>query len=372
MINFNEKTFLRELQYLVNVDSGIHCVDGLEKIADFFVEKYTSMGMSVEKKTFDPLYGPCVEARSHKEEEVIDLLLICHMDTVFPEGTTVKRPFYTVGDKAYGPGVADMKSGCLLASVLTEQLLKERPNLRICVVLNCDNEVGSLSSRGWLWELAKNSRYCLGFEVGRPDGSFVKKRKGAAYYSIKMYGKSAHAGIDPRGGASAVIEMANWICRFADFDRLPLETSLNFGVVNAGTMYNIIPDYAEGRVDIRFQTEEDLETIVEEIQDLCRCPYNPEIRVVAEMISKSFPMMENEGSEYLMKLMEEEGERLEMDVHFSGSGGVSDASIASVAGAGAIDACGPIGFHTHNEKECILISSIQPRLELLLAVCKRL
>jgi len=63
---------------------------------------------------------------------------------------------------------------------------------------------------------------------------------------------------------------------------------------------------------------------------------------------------------------------LEMDVHFSGSGGVSDASIASVAGAGAIDACGPIGFHTHNEKECILISSIQPRLELLLAVCKRL
>jgi len=68
MINFNEKTFLRELQYLVNVDSGIHCVDGLEKIADFFVEKYRSMGMAVEKKTFDPAYGPCVEARSHRKK----------------------------------------------------------------------------------------------------------------------------------------------------------------------------------------------------------------------------------------------------------------------------------------------------------------
>ncbi|MBQ8563067.1 MAG: M20/M25/M40 family metallo-hydrolase [Firmicutes bacterium] len=372
MINFNERAFLRELQYLVNIDSGPQCLEGLDKMADFYMEKYGKMGMKVEKKVFDPVHGPCVEVRSHGDEKAIDLLLLCHMDTVFPEGSTARRPFYIAGDKAFGPGVADMKSGSLMACTLTEKLLESRPDLRICVALNCDNEIGAVSSREWLWELARNSRFCLGFECGRPDGSFVKRRKGAAHYSIKMYGKSAHAGIDPRGGASAVLEMANWICRFADFDRLPLDTSLNFGVVQGGSMYNVIPDYAEAKVDIRFQTEEQLEMLTEEIRDLCSCPYNPEIKVSAKCLARSFPMVENEISEKLMAIMEEEGEKLEMEVHFSSSGGASDASIASTAGAGAVDACGPVGFNSHNEKEYILISSIAPRLELLINVCKRL
>ncbi len=366
---FDEKQYLKDLRYLVNIDSGTRCVDGIDKVADFFLERYSELGLWAERHVFDPAFGPCVQVNSHPEQKNIDLLLMCHMDTVFPEGTTVSRPFYISGDRAYGPGVADMKSGMLMALILTAELHESRPDLKICVALNCDNEAGSGSSREWLWDLSRTSRYCLGFECGRPDGSFVKRRKGAVHYQIKMHGKSAHAGINPKGGASAVIEMGNWICRFADFDRLPPETSLNFGTVKGGTAYNIIPDYAEASVDIRFQTEEQLETLEQEIRDLCRNPYNPEIKITAERLARSFPMVENESSEQLMEIMRTAGQSLGTDVSFTVSGGASDASIASAGGVGTIDACGPISFDPHSDKEHILISSVEPRLQLLKEVC---
>ncbi len=372
MIKFEEKQFLEELEYLVNIDSGSGTASGIRQIASFFADKYQDLGMEVKQKTFDPMYGPCVEAMNHPESEQTDILLLCHMDTVFPVGTAQSRPFYVRNDKAYGAGVADMKSGMLLAFALVENILRERPDLNLCVALNSDNEVGAVSSREWIRKLARNSKYCLGFEAGRTDGSFVKSRKGAAHYLIKMYGKSAHAGIDPRGGASAVLEMANWICRFADFDRLPLGTSLNFGVVNGGTMYNVIPDYAESRVDIRFETEEQYKLLTDEIHDLSSCPYNPEIRVTAECLARSWSMIENAAGTHLVEIMRDAAAQSNLPIQFVSSGGASDASIPSQEGVGTIDACGPIGYNLHNDNEYILISSIQPRLELLMEVCRKL
>lgn len=372
MIKFEEKQFLSELEYLVNIDSGSGTTDGIQKIADFFIEKYQNLGMTVKEEVFDSAYGPCIEARNYPESDRIDILLLCHMDTVFPTGTSQHRPFYIEDDKAYGPGVADMKSSLLLALSLVENLLRERKDLHLCVALNCDNEVGAVSSRHWLRDLAKKSKYCLGFEAGRSDGSFVKNRKGAAHYVIKMYGKSAHAGIDPRGGASAVLEMANWICRFADFDRLPLGTSLNFGVVQGGIMYNVIPDYAETRVDIRFETEEQYKILLDEIHDLCSCPYNPEIKVSVECLARSWPMVENKSGAILIERMKKAADYLGMPIEFVSSGGASDASIPTSEGVGTVDACGPVGFNLHNDNEYILISSVLPRLKLLMEVCRQL
>ena len=332
MVIFEEKQFLQELEYLVNIDSGSGTADGIGQIASFLIGKCSQLGLTVKKHVFDPAYGPCLEVRNYPESEDIDLLLLCHMDTVFPVGTSEKRPFRIKGDQVYGPGCADMKSSILLAFALVQNLLRERPELRLCVALNSDSEVGSISSRG----------------------------------------KSAHSGVDPRGGASAVLEMANWICRFADFDRLPLGTSLNFGVARGGTMYNVIPDYAESSVDIRFETEEQYEILTEEIRSLCDCPYNPEIRVTAECLARSYPMVENQSGQALIALMEQEAAQLGIPVNFAASGGASDASIPSQEGVGTIDACGPIGFNLHNDDEHILLSSVRPRLALLLAVCNAL
>lgn len=371
-VKYDEKEFLKELQYLVNTDSGTGYIAGIEEIANFFKKKYERLGLCVDMKTFDPKYGPCIEVKSHTDEKEIDLLMICHMDTVFPVGTVVQRPFYIIEDQAFGPGIADSKSGSLLITAIIENLRLYRPDLKVCVAMNCDNEIGAPSSRSWIWELARNAKYCFGFEAGRQDGSFVDERKGAAFYHIKMYGKSTHAGIDPRGGASAVLEMANWICRFADYDRLPLGTSLNFGVVQGGTQYNVIPDYAESKVDVRFETEEQYRIVNEEIYDLCKNPYNPEITVTVDIISKSVPMNRNERSDELIRIMEKEAELQNSDIRFTSTGGVGDANIASSAGAGTVDGCGVVGSYLHSPKERIRISSIKERLELLVNVCMKI
>lgn len=212
---YNESAFLQDLAILVNTDSGTGTVEGIDKIANFMMKKYADLGMWTEKKTFRADLGPCVEARNHPKSKEIDLLLIGHMDTVFPVGTAAERPLTVDGNRVLGPGAADMKSGTLLCTCLAAFVQAERPELKLCIAHNCDEEIGSPSSDAWIRGLASHATYCFDLEPGRSDGSYVKTRKGVCRLSIKLHGKSAHAGVNPDDGASAVVELAKWICRFA-------------------------------------------------------------------------------------------------------------------------------------------------------------
>ena len=372
MVIFEEKQFLQELEYLVNIDSGSGTADGIGQIASFLIGKCSQLGLTVKKHVFDPAYGPCLEVRNYPESEDIDLLLLCHMDTVFPVGTSEKRPFRIKGDQVYGPGCADMKSSILLAFALVQNLLRERPELRLCVALNSDSEVGSISSRGWLRELARKSTYCLGFEAGRSDGSYVKTRKGVCRLSIKLHGKSAHAGVNPDDGASAVVELAKWICRFADPARRDNGYRVNFGVIKGGTAYNVVPDSAECDVDIRFDTPEDLQEAMAQFDVLRQHPFDQNVTAEIAVTGQTPPMVATENSKRLMRLLEEEGSLLDVDVKFVGTGGGSDASRVSSGGAAAIDACGPVCFYMHDAREYFLLDTVEPRLQLLMNVIQKL
>lgn len=369
-MDFDKERFLKEVEYLVNIDSGTGTPEGISQIADFLKQKYENAGFDVKLRTFDPAYGTCVEARNYPEDEEIDLLLIGHMDTVFPKGTAAQRPFRIEGDCAFGPGVADMKSGLLLGAELAEHLIKSRPELRICIANNCDEEIGSSSTKAWLTKLASKSKYCLDFEPGRSDGSFVKTRKGVQRLLIKIQGVTAHAGVNPKDGVSAILEMSNWVCHFAEDGVLEQGTTVNFGVVNGGTVYNMIPGYAEADVDIRFDKEEQLDKVMQEFYRLEKNPFSDKVQVTIEKLGKTVPMITNESSINLMGLMEQEGAKLGQKVAFVGTGGGSDASNASSAGAATMDACGPVGFKAHNEGEYILIYTIEERFQLMVNVCK--
>lgn len=151
---YNESAFLQDLAILVNTDSGTGTVEGIDKIANFMMKKYADLGMWTEKKTFRADLGPCVEARNHPKSREIDLLLIGHMDTVFPVGTAAERPLTVDGNRVLGPGAADMKSGTLLCTCLAAFVQAERPELKLCIAHNCDEEIGSPSSDAWIRELA--------------------------------------------------------------------------------------------------------------------------------------------------------------------------------------------------------------------------
>ena len=321
---------------------------------------------------FDEKYGPCLEVRNHPEAEDIDLLLIGHMDTVFPPGTAAERPFRIEGDLAFGPGAADMKAGDLMIVSLVGNLIRERPELKICVAHNCDEECGSVSADPWICKLGEKTRYCFDFEPGRPDGSFVKTRKGVQKLILKAKGISSHAGVNPDAGASAILELARWICHFEDKRPDHPGARANFDVISGGVVYNQIPAEARCDVDIRFDTKEDLEGLMTEFRRLQASPFDPRVAVEIVPDGHTPPMITNENSFGLMSLMEAEGRAMGMEVRFIGTGGGSDASRVSSSGAATIDCCGPVGMNTHNEAEKLVISTIEPRLDLVYRVCLKL
>ena len=370
MINsFCEETFLRDLEQLVNIDSGTGTAAGLALVAGYLEERYAALGYTAEQRLFSSELGPCLEVRSHPDEAEIDLLLIGHMDTVFPAGTAAQRPFTLENGIARGPGVADMKGGLALGLQLAAFLLRERPELRVCFAHNCDEEIGSPSSGAWLRALAEKSRCCLDFEPGRPEGSFVHARKGVARLALEFRAIAAHAGVNPGSGASAVVELSRWICHFAGKSGGAL---VNFGVIRGGSAYNVVADAAEAELDIRYDAPEELEEVQRELSRLQNTPFDPRVRVTLREQAGLPPMVCDSGGERLKQLLEEAGRSVGVSVRFQSTGGASDASMVSFAGVPTMDGCGPAGGNLHGQEEYLDVSSAAPRLRLLAEFCKRL
>ena len=168
MAYFDENEFLKDLETLVNIDSGSHDIEGLNRVAAFLKEKYEKAGLQTEATGEGAEGRPFLSAFSgngaREKDEKIDLLLIGHIDTVFPRGTAEKRPFRIEGRRAFGPGVADMKSGVLLAFYLTRALMERYPHMKICIANNSDEEIGTGDCQLRLEELAARSRFCMDME----------------------------------------------------------------------------------------------------------------------------------------------------------------------------------------------------------------
>jgi len=174
----DEKAYLNDLEFLVNIDSGTRTVGGIEKIAGFFKSKYEALGFEVITRVFEKSVGPCLEIKN-KSADHFDLLLSGHMDTVFPIGTAKERPFTIKRPKAFGPGVNDMK-GSLLMKYYALKGLQEKSLLNgrsLCIALNNDEDIGSPPSKGWLGDLAQQSKTAFILEPARANGALVKLRK---------------------------------------------------------------------------------------------------------------------------------------------------------------------------------------------------
>ena len=252
---FDYDAYIKQLEELVSIDSGSFDPEGVDKVAEAMARKYEELGLTVTKKRFDERAGYCLEVRNYPEEESIDILMVGHMDTVFPKGTVAKRPFTMDEKKAYGPGVDDMKSGLLNMYYVVKELVKENTKLHLCLALNCDEEISSRYSNPWISELARHAKCGLVFEPARKNGAIVSDRKGLARYVIDFKGIYAHAGVNPQDGASAIHEMAEWITRLVPLNDYEHGTSLNVGIVKGGMGANTLAENAQCEVDIlRFFT----------------------------------------------------------------------------------------------------------------------
>ncbi|CZF77764.1 Carboxypeptidase G2 precursor [Grimontia celer] len=372
-MSFDLNAYLEELRPLINLDCGTLTVEGIEKVADMMAAKYEEMGGWNIKRVDCGKAGSGLEIRNKPESDVIDLMLIGHMDTVFPVGTAAARPMSVDEQRAYGPGVSDMKSG-LLNVVYALRILDKTvlDKISICVCMNPDEEIGSLHSEAWLKSVAKDARTVLVAEAARADGSLVKARKGMARYKLTFKGKAAHAGNEPQNGRSAISEMAHWILAINAMTNFESGTTLNVGVVNGGAGANIVPEHAEVVVDVRFWDNDEYADVDQKIRTLTETPFIEGVSVELDRQAYKPSMVPNEKTESLMAMVEETGRELGMNITWQAVGGGSDANLTAVLGVPTLDGLGPIGAGFHSDEEYLVLESIAPRIELLKRVITKL
>lgn len=372
-MQFSLNEYLEELRPLINVDCGTYTTDGIEFVASQFAAKFHAMlGWSV-KRVDCGRAGIGLEIRNMPEAEQIDVMLIGHLDTVFPVGTAEQRPMSVDEGKAYGPGVSDMKSGLLnivyaMRNLDTSVLEK----LSICICMNPDEETGSLYSVDWIQSVAKNAKNVLVAEAARADGGLVKARKGMARYKISFNGVAAHAGNEPENGRSAITEMANWILAVNGMTNFDSGTTLNVGIVSGGNGANIVPAQAEAIVDVRFWSNEEYDDVDTKLLSLAKTPFidGVSIQLVREAYKPS--MLPNVQTEGLMALVEEAASELAIDINWKEVGGGSDANNTAILGVPTLDGLGPVGAGFHGEQEYLLLESVEPRIKMLMRVLEKI
>ncbi|MCD9493430.1 M20 family metallopeptidase [Photobacterium carnosum] len=364
-MSFSLNNYLEELRPLINLDCGTLTVDGIDVVATTMAQKYLDLGWNV-KRIDCGIAGTGLEVRNKPLADHIDVMLIGHMDTVFPVGTAAARPMTHDNERAYGPGVSDMKSGLLSVVYALRDLDPTAIDaLSICVCMNPDEEIGSLHSETWLKSVAVNAKHVLVAEAARADGSLVKARKGMARYRLSFHGKAAHAGNEPQNGRSAITEMAHWILAINAMTDFDSGTTLNAGVVSGGAGANIVPDFAEVVVDVRFWDNDEYAAVDAQIRTLTETPFIDGVTITVEREAHKPSMVPSPQTEVLMAQVEAVGQELGIDITWQAVGGGSDANLTAVLGIPTLDGFGPIGAGFHSADEWLDLASIEPRIRLL-------
>lgn len=364
---FNLDDYLADLKYLVNFDNGSYTPSGTAKVADFFSEKFKSAGWHVERIEVSDKVGPCLKITNCPDDKY-ELLLLGHMDTVFPEGTAAQRP-YKMDESGIvtGVGVSDMK-GCILLSyyaLLELQATNKLNNTRICFLLNSDEEISSIYSRSLIEEIAEKCKYALVIEAARKNGDMVKLRSGVGHYKLTATGVAAHAGVNPQDGSSALNELAHWIIKLHQLSNYDIGTSVNVGIVHGGSAVNVVTDYATAEVDVRFRTLEEAARIEAAIQALSEQFFTAGgAKVTYEGGINRPVMLPSKETLVLCDTISKFGKELNLDFNWVETGGGSDGNFTAALGLPTLDGMGPIGAGGHSTKEWLDTKSVEPRLKL--------
>ncbi len=365
----SQSEMLEFIRWLVEQESMSREAEANRRIAENLAYRLSLVGADVELLA-DPLYGATLRARfacNSSDDRAgggNHLLIVGHLDTVWPLGTLASRPFRVEGDRAYGPGIFDMKAGVAIAVFAMRALKETRRTARrpVTFLMTCDEETGSHFSREIIEEEGRAARAALVLEPPIPGGAVKTGRKGIGEFELIARGKPAHAGNDPRSGVSAITEMAHQILainRIGDYDR---GTTLNVGVVRGGVLSNVVAAEARATIDMRFRTIEEGNRVTEAMSAL---------RPVLEGASLELrgginrpPMVRTEAIAALFDHARALGAEIGYDLQEGTVGGGSDGNFIAALGTPVLDGLGVDGAGAHAEHEHIRISDIARRAAL--------
>ncbi|WP_223144586.1 M20 family metallopeptidase [Deferribacter autotrophicus] len=351
----HEQEMLMLFQQLVETNSYSYNSTGIKTCLDLFGQTASPFLETTH------LENNCLLLYNKKVEKNY-VLLMGHMDTVFPESSHFQN-FIIDGNLIKGPGTYDMKGGLIVVLYALKflhnmDLLNDIP---VRFLINSDEEIGSLNSKKIIQEMAKDALFAFVFEGGGINGEIVTGRKGKIGLKGITQGEAGHAAFIIEGKKSAVLEMAYKIIQFEHLNDSQKNISCNVGKITGGTGANTVPDYCEILIDIRYTCNEDAKALNEKIKDIARTTHVEGVKFQLIKTSER-PCMERKNNIGLFQIVTEATTDIKMKVKEEFRNGVSDANFIAEVGTPVLDGFGPIGGNDHSDKEYILKDSLKDRI----------
>lgn len=349
------------LQKVVDIDSGSRNEAGVTAVATALREHLEAAGVAVQ---FEPVpgYGVLLHAQVPGPAEGAPILLMGHMDTVYPAGTAARRPFRVEDGRAYGPGVADMKSG-LVMNVFVAEAFARCGGLKAPLQLffSCDEEIGSAATRDRIMAKARGARAVLNAEPGRVSGNLVTSRKGSMVVEFEVEGVAAHAGINHAAGASAIEALARKTLALHALTDPATGVTANVGVVHGGIVPNMVAPHAKAELDMRFTSDTDPDELLAKVRAIVEEESVPRTRGRVTEARRTMPMKPTPDE--LLALYQRGAKALGFEVQGEFTGGAADSGLTASVGAPTLCGTGPVGGHAHTEREYCELATFVPRAQ---------
>jgi glutamate carboxypeptidase len=293
------------------------------------------------------------------------VLLLGHLDTVWPIGTLKKMPWREADGRYWGPGVLDMKAGVVMALAALSTLREMKLSRPVTLLINSDEEVGSPISRPITEKLALESAAVMVLEPAQ-GLAYKTARKGVGNYHVEVTGIGAHSGVDFEKGHSAVLELAKQIQTISGFTDLARKLTVNCGVIAGGTRSNVVASQAWTEVDVRIAKASDSGYIEKLFRSLKVS--DPHCKVTITGGINRPPMERKPGTIALFKKARSLAAELGFVLEEAATGGGSDGNFTAALGVPTLDGMGAVGDGAHAAHESVVIEHLVPRTALLAAM----
>jgi glutamate carboxypeptidase len=354
------------MRMLVEIESPSDDKAAVDRCVDAAAELARSLGGKV-KRHRQRVYGDVLELRftPRGAKSPKPLLLLGHLDTVWPMGTLAKMPFRVAEGRIWGPGTLDMKTGIAMA-LTAIRALREADALRrpVTFLLNPDEEVGSEVSRPITEKLARESAAVFVLEPAQGlGGAYKTARKGVGGYTLRVTGVAAHSGVDFERGHSAVHELAWQLEKVRGFTELDRGLTVNAGVVRGGTRSNVIAAEAEAEIDVRIARAKDAARIERKFRGLRA--RDPRCVLHVEGGMNRPPMERTPAAVVLHRRAATIAAQIGFHLAEASTGGGSDGNFTAALGVPTLDGMGAVGEGAHAPHESVLVKDLIPRTALL-------
>ncbi len=361
--------YLERLERLVLLDSGADSPAGREAVAQAIAGWAERAGCAVRSTPSGPHgAGSSVVVAALNGRGTSRVVLLGHHDTVYPVGTAASRGFAVRGDRAYGPGVADMKGGLLLGLTVLEALAEGPRPFGVVEFHSVPDEETRPDGAFATFDRIREADACLVLECARENGDLVLARKSQCNLFLVAHGRSAHAGTHPERGRNAVLALCREALRIDALNQTAAERdglTVTVGTLHGGTSFSVVPAEASMEVDVRAWATQDVEWAVRQVTGMGT---HDGVTMATESTSL-WPAMEPcDRSNALAELAGAIGRDLGSPAGIRFSGGVSDGNWTAAAGVPTLDGLGPIGGADHSPDEYIDLSSLPARAGILAAV----